>query len=607
MALSAAERIALDDILARYPRDPAELVQILRAVQERFRHVPRAAMQAIATALGIPLTQVEGVTEFYAFLSTAPVGRYDLRYSDSITDHMLGSRELASYLCQRLGVQPGETRADGKVSFAFTSCTGMCDQGPAALVNGRAVTRLDRARVDAMAGLIEAETPLAAWPPEFFQVEDNIRKAGPLLGTGLAPGAALRRALEQGAEALLAELELSGLRGRGGAGFNTAMKWRFCREGWPDDPAAPQRPRYVVCNADEGEPGTFKDRVLLNSYAHAVFEGMTVCAAVVGARQGFLYLRGEYAHLQEALQNVLDQRRRLGLLGQSILGRTGFDFDIRIHLGAGAYICGEESALIESLEGKRGNPRNRPPYPVTHGYRGQPTVVNNVETFVAAAHIALTGGAGFAALGTAKSKGTKLLSISGDCARPGIYEYPFGTRVADILADCGASEPLGVQVGGPSGTFVAPREFDRRLAFEDLATGGSFIVFDRSRDLLAIARNFTHFFAHESCGFCTPCRVGTALLRDTLDKICAGHGTPYDLVELTRLAKLVKNTSHCGLGQTAANPVLSTLERFPDLYQARLGDSHFEPGFDLDGALEVSRRLTGRDDPYAHLAQMAED
>jgi [NiFe] hydrogenase diaphorase moiety large subunit len=609
MRLPDADLQTLRDIAARHGNEATELLQILREVQSRCLHIPRDAMRVIADALDVPLTQVQAVTEFYSFLSTEPVGRYDIRLSDSITDHLLGSRELGAYFCERLGIAaPGETRADGAVSFSYTSCTGMCDQGPAALVNGYALTRLDRARIDRIAALVDAGVPLDQWPAEFFAVEDNIRKAGLLLDGHLEPGAAIRKALERGTEAIFGELEESGLRGRGGAGFTTAWKWRFCYEGPEEDAFCPvDRPepkRYVVCNADEGEPGTFKDRVLLNSYAHEVFEGMTVCAAVVGARQGFVYLRGEYLHLYDALLKVLEERRGKGLLGKNILGREGFDFDIRIHLGAGAYICGEESALIESLEGKRGNPRNRPPYPVTHGYLGHPTVVNNVETFAAAARIALHGGAWFAAEGTAKSRGTKILSISGDCARPGIYEYPFGTPIAEILADCGATAAFGAQVGGPSGSFIAAREFDRKLAFEDLATGGSFMVFGEGRDVLAITRNFTQFFAHESCGFCTPCRVGTALLRNTLDKICEGHGTPYDLVELTHLAKLVKTTSHCGLGQTAANPILSTLERYPDLYEARLKDISFEPGFDLDGALATSRQLTGRDDAHAHLEQV---
>lgn len=598
----------LEQIIQRHGAQSTELLQILREVQSRFLQVSKSAMRVVADALAVPLTQVQAVTEFYSFLTTEPVGRFDIRLSDSITDHMLGSRELAEQFCRRLGVKPGQTRDDGAVSVSFTSCTGMCDQGPAALVNGRALTRLDQPRVDRIGALVDAGTPLEEWPSDLFQVDDNVHLTSLLLEGDLEPGAAIRQVFEQGREAVFEALDQSGLRGRGGAGFKTAWKWRFCYEGPEEDAFCPvdktALQRFVVCNADEGEPGTFKDRVLLHRHAHEVFEGMTVCAALVGAQQGFLYLRGEYLHLHEPLLQMLEERRRLGLLGQNILGRADFSFDIRIHLGAGAYICGEESALIESLEGKRGNPRNRPPYPVTHGYLGQPTVVNNVETFAAAARIALNGGAWFAAQGTGKSTGTKILSISGDCARPGIYEYPFGTTIAAILKDCGAEKSLGVQIGGPSGTFISANEFDRKLAFEDLATGGSFIVFNHSRDVLEITRNFTQFFAHESCGFCTPCRVGTSLLRNMLDKICEGHGTPHDLVELTHMAKLVKTTSHCGLGQTAANPILSTLERYPELYQARLKDISFEPGFDLDGALEISRQLTGRDDAHAHLEQV---
>jgi len=603
--MTPTDLVALQEMIQRHGAHDTELLQILRQVQARFLCVSRGAMRVIADALAVPLTQVQSVTEFYSFLTTEPVGRFDIRLSDSITDHMLGSRELAEYFCQRLAIKPGQTRADGAVSFSFTSCTGMCDQGPAALVNGLALTRLDQARIDQIAALVDAGMPLDQWPDDLFQVGDNIQRRSLLLEGAIEAGSAIRQVFDQGREAIFAALDQSGLRGRGGAGFKTAAKWRFCYEGQeggtPGDPAVH---RYVVCNADEGEPGTFKDRVLLNRHAHEVFEGMTVCAALVGAQQGFLYLRGEYLHLYEPLRRILEERRQQGLLGQAILGQAGFDFDIRIHLGAGAYICGEESALIESLEGKRGNPRNRPPYPVTHGYLGQPTVVNNVETFAAAARITLNGGAWFAAKGTGKSTGTKILSISGDCARPGIYEYAFGTTITRILQDCGAEETLGVQIGGPSGTFISAQEFDRQLAFEDLATGGSFIAFNRSRDVLEITRNFTQFFAHESCGFCTPCRVGTSLLRNMLDKICEGHGTPHDLVELTHMAKLVRTTSHCGLGQTAANPILSTLERYPELYQERLKDISFEPGFDLDGALAISRRLTGRNDAHAHLEQV---
>lgn len=585
----------ISELVERHACNATRLLQILREIQAAYQHIPSEAINKLAQLLRIPRSRVIAVTEFYSFLHLTPRGRYDILLSDSITDHMLGKPEIMTHLCGRLGVAPDTVRADGLVSIGNTSCTGLCDQGPAGLVNGYALSRLDKKRIDRIAVLIEQQIPLAQWPAEYFAVDDNIRKPGLLLDALLQPGEALRAGSQRGWPETLMEIDVSGLRGRGGAGFKTAQKWRFCRE-------KAERERYVVCNADEGEPGTFKDRVLLNSYADAVFEGMTVCAAITGARKGFLYLRGEYLFLYEKLQAVLHQRKLAGLLGDNILG-LGFGFDIEIHLGAGAYICGEETALIESLEGKPGIPRNRPPYPDTRGYLDKPTVVNNVETLLAAAYIALHGGQSFAASGTAKSAGSKILSISGDCVRPGIYEYPFGTTVEDILADCGAENVLGVQVGGPSGTFIGAHEFGRKLAFEDLATGGSFIVFDRSRHILDIARNFTHFFAHESCGLCTPCRVGTSLLTGQFDKIYHGHGSAGDVAELEYLCRLVKNYSHCGLGQTAANPVLTTLERFPVAYAERLKEISFEPGFDLDGALAAARQLTGRDDAAAHLTQ----
>jgi [NiFe] hydrogenase diaphorase moiety large subunit len=407
-------------------------------------------------------------------------------------------------------------------------------------------------------------------------------------------GSAIKAACTRGVDATFAELKLSRLRGRGGAGYSTAEKWTSCRN-------SPGAARYIICNADEGEPGTFKDRVLLNSYADLVFDGMTVGARLLDSPKGFLYLRGEYRYLLEKLEAILTARREAGLLGANILGEAGFDFDIEIHLGAGAYICGEESALIESLEGKRGRPRNRPPYPATHGYLDEPTVVNNVETFACIAAIALRGGRRFTEIGTWQSSGSKVLSISGDCARPGIYEYPFGVSLQEVLNECGAEDTYAVQVGGPSGVLVSWKEFDRHISFEDLPTAGAFTIFKRGRDILQAVRNYAHFFAHESCGFCTPCRVGTQLQKKIVDKIANGHGTASDLDELKHLAHLMKTMSHCGLGHTAPNPVLDMLEKFPGAYEQKLGKLSFEPAFDLDAALETARRITGRDDPSAHL------
>lgn len=586
-------------VINKYEASPVRLLHILREVQAEFQHISPEAIELIASGLNIPRTQIISVVEFYNFLHLTPRGKYDILISDSITDHMLGKQNLMNYFASQLKVTIGEVRPDGLVNLDSTSCTGMCDQGPAGLVNGYALTHLERPRIDAITQLINKEIPIEQWPAEFFAVADNIYKAGLLLQTPIEQGESLKARYQKGLTETLSEIDISGLRGRGGAGFKTAMKWRFCSE-------EAETERYVVCNADEGEPGTFKDRVLLNSYAHQVFEGMTVCASIIGAEQGFLYLRGEYLHLYEKLQNILIERREAGLLGTNILAQ-GLNFDIEIRLGLGAYICGEESALIESLEGKRGIPRNRPPYPVSQGYLNKPTVVNNVETFMAAAKITVAGGQWFADVGTKQSDGTKILSISGDCSRPGIYEYPFGTSIAQVLQDCGAYDVFGVQVGGPSGTFISAQELDRVLAFEDLATGGSFIIFDQSRNILDMVKNFTHFFAHESCGFCTPCRVGTALLKKQLDKIVDGHGSAGDVAALEELCQLVNNNSHCGLGQTAANPILSTLQRYPELYEKQLKKISYEPGFDLDASLATARRLANRDDAGAHLAQVEED
>ena len=582
--------------IARHGGDPTRLLQILREVQAGVGSIAPETIDRIAAALAIPRVRVESTATFYHLLHTESRGAYEILFSDNIIDRMQGSVELHSHLCERLLIESGKVSEDGLVYVSTTSDIGLGDQGPAALVNGYALPRIDRARVERIADLVRNRKPLASWPSELFEVVSNVRKGGVLLAEPYERGSAIRRVLEIEAPGLLEELDASGLRGRGGAGYKTAAKWAACR-------AATGAAHFVTCNADEGEPGTFKDRVLLQSHADQVFDGMTIAARVVGATRGLVYLRGEYLFLRDALERALTERREEGLLGTSILGEPGFDFDIEINLGAGAYICGEESAMIESDEGKAGRPRNRPPFPVTSGYLNQPTVVDNVETFACAARIAVRGGAWFASIGTKQSTGTKLMSVSGDCARPGVYEYPFGVSVREVLADCGARHPLAVQVGGPSGTTVSWREFDRRIAFEDVPSAGAFMVFDRGRDMFEVARNFAHFFAHESCGFCTPCRVGTSLLTKHMEKLAAGKGSAFDLAQLQRLMDIMVRRSHCGLGHTAAKPVIETLAKFPDAYERRLRRLDFEPAFDLDRALATARAITGRDDAWAHIAE----
>ncbi|HEU0282175.1 MAG TPA: NAD(P)H-dependent oxidoreductase subunit E, partial [Gallionella sp.] len=358
----------LGPILEHHGHAAANLLQILREAQEHYGYIHPDAVDYLGAELHIPRSRIEGVATFYSFLHLQPHGEYCVLFSDNITDRMLGSTVLTQQMCQQMWVEPGKVSEDGLLSVNTTSCTGMCDQGPAMLVNGRAITRLTQQRVQEIGLLIRNRTPLSDWPADFFRVDDNIRRKGLLLDSTLVSGEVLRAAQAMGAPNIVEVIKQSGLRGRGGAGFPTGLKWESCRN-------AQGTKHYVVCNADEGEPGTFKDRVLLTCCSDLLFEGMTLCALAVGATQGYLYLRGEYRYLLEPLQAVLQRRRNTNLLGKNILGKRGFDFDIAIHLGAGAYICGEESALIESLEGKRGVPRNRPPFPVTHGYLQQPTAV----------------------------------------------------------------------------------------------------------------------------------------------------------------------------------------------------------------------------------------
>jgi [NiFe] hydrogenase diaphorase moiety large subunit len=405
----------------------------------------------------------------------------------------------------------------------------------------------------------------------------KIVRRGPVFFTETENGAGLRRALKMTPDAVVDEIARSGLRGRGGAGFPTGLKWRLTRR-------AQGAAHYIICNADEGEPGTFKDRVLLSDAPDLVFEGMTIAGYALAAKTGFLYLRAEYAYLFNDLERVLAERRRLGLLGERVGDCEGFDFDIRIQIGAGAYVCGEESALIESLEGKRGVPRDRPPYPTDSGYLGQPTAVNNVETLACATRILERGASWFAQYGTAESKGTKLMCVSGDCATPGLYEVPFGTTLNELLDLAGGADAQAVQVSGAAGQCVAPKDFGRSLAYEDLSSGGSTMVFGPQRDILQVVLQFAEFFADESCGWCVPCRVGTVLLKEHIQRVLSGRATQADLAALERLAGSVGKLSRCGLGQSAPNPILSTLRDFPHLYESRLVASG-EPRINVRAAL----------------------
>jgi len=385
-------------------------------------------------------------------------------------------------------------------------------------------------------------------------------RQGPVIFSDIEVSKGLKKALSMGRVEVLDVVRDSNLRGRGGAGFPTGVKWNLAA-------TANSGQKYVVCNADEGEPGTFKDRVLLTEIPRLVFEGMVIGAFAIGANKGFLYLRGEYKSLLSSLNKELDRMRKDGDLGKDIKGKKGFDFDIEIRLGVGAYVCGEETALIESLEGNRGESRNRPPFPVNTGYNGYPTIVNNVETFVAVVHIVAKGADWFKGIGTEKSSGSKLLSISGDCKKPGVYEVAFGASINDIIKLAQANNPKAVQIGGASGICIPKDQFNRKIGYEDLSTGGSVIIFGQKRNLIDVAENFLRFFKEESCGQCTPCREGIPVLLESIKKIKKGLGKKQDINEIFTLCETMQLASKCGLGQSAPNAFVSIIENFKKDYK----------------------------------------
>ncbi|MBN1593006.1 MAG: SLBB domain-containing protein [Candidatus Coatesbacteria bacterium] len=347
----------------------------------------------------------------------------------------------------------------------------------------------------------------------------------------------------------------SGMKGRGGAGFPTGLKWEFAAREKGEK-------KFVICNADEGEPGTFKDRVLMSEWPDLIFEGMTLAGYAIGASEGVFYLRGEYTYLQAGLEKCLAARRKANLLGDNILGKEGFSFDIHIHMGCGAYVCGEETALIESLEGCRGEARNRPPFPVNTGLNGMPTIVNNVETFAWATAIMAKGADWFKAIGTDKSTGPKILSISGDVERPGVYEFPMGTTIDDVIEAAGGQDAKAVVIGGASGHCIPRTEFSRAISYEDVATGGSVIVFGPHRDMLDVAENFLEFFVDESCGQCTPCRIGNVKLLEGVRLLQLGECSTSYLQDLCSLGETMQCASKCGLGQSSPNAFLSIVKHF---------------------------------------------
>jgi [NiFe] hydrogenase diaphorase moiety large subunit len=539
----------------RYGDDRSALMPIMQDLQDIYGFLPNLVMQEIAHSLGIHPVEVEGVASFYSFYRTKEKqGKYVIRLCRTISCDLSGKQRVARQLENELGIKFGETTRDGMFTLEYTNCLGMCDQGPALMINDRlfACVTPDKATeiiADCRRDFLKSDFPRI--------VPSDVKKEGPILRQKLQTGQALQQALELSRAAVIARIRESGLKGRGGAGFPTAVKWQLAA-------AARDDRKFVVCNADEGEPGTFKDRYLLYDHTNTLFDGMTIAAYAIGSQQGYVYLRGEYLYMRKYLEEVLAQRRKAGLLGENVLGRENFNFEIEIRLGAGAYVCGEETALIESLEGNRGEPRNRPPFPVDTGFQKHPTIVNNVETFIASALIITQGPEWFSAHGTEKSRGTKLFSVSGNCERPGIYELPYGVTVIELLQEVGGEDAKAVQIGGASGHCVAQKDFSRTIAYEDFSSGGAIIVFGPDADMLEVAKNFMEFFVEESCGQCTPCRDGNPKLLEGIKLLEAGRCSVTYLNELKKLGETIQLASKCGLGQSSPNAFLSIIENFKD-------------------------------------------
>lgn len=563
------------------------MLALLWASQDSKGYVSDEDILSIATQLGISGIEVEGVCTFYHFFHRKPAGKYVIYLNDSILSVCNGYADVRQAFEKATGATWGSVDRSGTFGLYDTSCIGWSDQEPAALINFHPFVQLTPEKVASLVEALRKGVPLS----ELAETPDTpVRYTPPndraLLFRELVPGRSLERLKVLQPEEVIEEIRASGLRGLGGAFFPVGEKWRLCR-------SYPAPTRYVVCNADEGEPGTFKDRVLLVHRPGLLFEGMIAAGYAIGASQGIIYLRAEYRYLKEKLEATLSWYRDAGWLGHGIPARAPFDFDIRIQIGAGAYICGEETALLESLMGKRGEPWTKVYFPVERGYLGMPTVVNNVESLASAARILESGASAYRQLGTAQSPGTKLLSVAGDCRYPGVYEIEWGMQVGELLQLVGAENPAYIQFSGPSGTGIPASDTHRVLGFEDLPCGGAVMVFDHRRDILDILANFTDFFKRESCGVCTPCRAGNFMLSRKLDQLRRGLGSTADLDEIRHWSSLMKTASRCGLGRSATNALLQAMDRFPAYFDGLVQDENGEKSFPMEEALGDYRHAAG--------------
>jgi len=571
---AAPEKAAVDGALGQTESGERHLLlPVLHAIQARNGWISPGALNYACARLNLPPAEAHGVASFYGMFSLTPRPPVMAHVCDDIACMTRGAEALCAELERTLG-PPGST-------WLRTPCLGLCERAPAALITAAGETPrnavLAPAEAASVASLLrEAVNGGLPAEPDVLDTRRSVPQAGSTelrlmrrLAGGDSPGGALRRAFDLGPEGVVREVVESRLLGRGGAAFPAGKKWEALLKS-----RHLGRTHYFVCNADESEPGTFKDRVLMEGDPFAILEGMTIGAFAVGAQRGYIYIRGEYPLATKRLAAAIESARAGGLLGDNILG-SGFNFDIELRRGAGAYICGEETALFNSIEGYRGEPRNKPPYPTESGLFRQPTAVNNVETLMNIPEIILLGGAAYARIGTEKSTGYKLYCLSGHVVRPGVYEVPFGATLRELIALAGGVGGSGrlqaVLLGGAAGAFVTPAELDTPLTFEGTraigATLGSGVVmlFDDTIDLKRILLRIAAFFRDETCGQCVPCRIGAVRQEETLHRLVHNrtHGSAAaELATLREMGQAMRDASICGLGQTASSALESALHRW---------------------------------------------
>jgi NADH-quinone oxidoreductase subunit F len=564
------------------------LLPMLHALQARVGWISEGGLNYVCQRLEVPPAEAYGVASFYAMFSMEPRPETVLHVCDDLACRVNGAHDLVGHLEDTVGPE-GTASADGRATWHRSPCLGMCELAPAVFLQSAGEDAQEvsfgPATADAlprflgpMPSGIPVEVGGASSAPQTVPGADRaglrlLSRVGAVdpgsIGDFRTHGGyeALRRAIDMGPSDTIREVTDARLLGRGGAAFPTGVKWKAVAE-------QPVRPHYVIANADESEPGTFKDRVLMEEDPFALIEALTIAGFATGAEHGFVYVRGEYPRATAHLRRAIEEARRHGYLGEDVMG-AGFRFDVELRRGAGAYICGEETALFNSIEGRRGEPRNKPPFPVTHGVFGKPTAINNVETLLNVIPILTLGAEGYAAMGTEGSAGTRLLCLSGSVTRPGVYEVPHGITVREAIDLAGGlregGEPTAVLLGGAAGGFLRGDRLDARLTFEDAREGGYTLgsgvvmAFGPQTDLVDLCLRIARFFRDESCGQCVPCRVGTVRQEEALHRLASERplGSTDDEIALLRdVAQVMRDSSICGLGQTAANAVQSAIAAF---------------------------------------------